>query len=184
MDYKNIIKKITKDKKNSNILIVLIIGIILILVGNFFSSIGSHDDAISNDNYTSNYEEKKKSELETILNSIDGIGETRVMITFESGEEKVPAVNKTDSLNTTQEQDNSGGLRETTGENNQETVVMQGSSGSSDPLILKTNNPKVVGVLIVADGASDSITKLEIKKIISSLFDINMDKVNVLEMKK
>ena len=72
--------------------------------------------------------------------------------------------------------------------NSQETdgdkIVMSNSSNGSEPVILKTEKPEVLGVMVVAEGAEDSKIKYEITKAISSLYNISVDKVNVLAMKK
>ncbi len=61
---------------------------------------------------------------------------------------------------------------------------MSNSSNGSEPVILKTEKPEVLGVMVVAEGAEDSKIKYEITKAISSLYNISVDKVNVLAMKK
>ncbi len=68
--------------------------------------------------------EKLKSKLKTTLEKIDGVGKVEVMITFESGEEKVPAVNINNSTNKSVEKDTEGGTRNTTQENEGSSVVI------------------------------------------------------------
>ncbi|MDV3429085.1 MAG: stage III sporulation protein AG [Bacillota bacterium] len=183
------IKKLLKEnKKLSNILIIVIAGLLLILIGDFITSGSSKkspgESETAGVKVITDYEESKKAELKNILEKTKGVGNVEVMLTFESGEEAVPAVNETDSVSDTKEQDNSGGTRTTTQKNSGSTVVMQSENGNSQPLIIKTYKPKVTGVYIVAEGAANNLTELEIKGIVSKLFDISTDKVSVMPMKK
>ena len=61
---------------------------------------------------------------------------------------------------------------------------MENKNGQSAPLIVKTYKPKVVGVMVVAEGADDSKIKYEISQAVSNLYGLSLDKVNVYPMKK
>lgn len=186
--FPDIKKLLNENKKLSKILIIAIAGILLILIGDVITSgsskTNSNGTGTADVKVITDYEESKKAELKSILEKTNGVGNAEVMLTFESGEEAVPAVNETDSVSDTKEQDNSGGTRTTTQKNSGSTVVMQSENGNSQPLIIKTYKPKVTGVYIVAEGASNNLVQLEIKGIVSKLFDISTDKVSVMPMKK
>ncbi|SHE94744.1 stage III sporulation protein AG [Clostridium fallax] len=132
----------------------------------------------------SEYEEQQRINLKNILNKINGVGDVDVMITFESDETKVPAMDTNKQTNTTEEKDKEGGERVTNQENDGSKVVITTSGNGNEPLILKTYKPKVVGVVVVAKGAEDSKTKYEISKAVSNLYNISSNKVNVYPMKK
>ena len=51
------------------------------------------------------------------------------------------------------------------------------------PYILQTYKPKVIGIVVVAEGASDSKIKHEIEAAVSSLYALPANKVNVYPMK-
>ncbi len=106
------------------------------------------------------------------------------MITFESGEEKVPAVNINNSTNKTVEKDTEGGTRNTIQENEGSSVVITNNGDKTQPLIVKEYKPKIKGVCIVAEGAENNITKLRISKAVVDLFSLEENKVNVYPMKK
>ncbi len=61
---------------------------------------------------------------------------------------------------------------------------MSNQGNSTEPLILKTYNPKIVGILIVAEGADDNKLSYKLTKMVSSLYDISESKVNVIPMKE
>ena len=196
--FKKELKKILEQKGlNTLIVICLIMGFMLIAINILLPS---KDNSITN-MYSGNnkntqnevgqvktdeedYEENQKNNLKNILKKIDGVGDVDVMITFESGEQKVPAYDKSTQISKTEESDTSGGTRV----NNQNTdgskVVMTTKDGDNEPFILTTYKPKVIGVIAVVEGAENSKTKYDIEQAISKLYNLSLDKVNVYSMKK
>lgn len=188
-DFKDSLQKVLKDPKLMNIIAVLLIAVFAFLVVNFFNDNGKKTLAEGTENQTStisttneiaSYEEIQKQELKRILKSIKGVGEVEVMMYFESGESKVPAVNTNEQTSVAEETDGNSGKRVTNQNNNQNSVVM---ANGNDPLILKTLKPKVTGIVIVAEGAEVSKIKYDITKACSGLFDLSSDKINVYPMK-
>ena len=201
MNFKEKFEKYMKggDNKNfSNLIPIFLIGLVLVITASFF--MGSSKNTALNtlapnntntakaevDVITSQeYERQMKNQLTSILNKIDGVGNrVEVMLTFESGEEVVPAVNSNQSSSTTQDT-NAGDKSTTTQGNNSSDVVLTNEvNGSTKPLILKTYKPKVCSAFIVAEGAENSLTQLRIKKAVMDLLNVSDEKVNVYPMKK
>lgn len=197
MDYKSLFKKLLNGGKKNNfktVVLLLAVGLILVIAASFFKTADTGGKVSAKQNNTtssevsknsSQYEENIQSQLKGILEKIQGVNRVDVMVYFESGEEKVPATNANDSTSTSKEKDNSGGVRDTTQNNDSSNVVTTNDgSGSSQPLILKTYKPKITGVCVVADGAENEVTSLRIKQAVVNLFNISPDKVNVYPMKK
>ncbi|WP_251859488.1 stage III sporulation protein AG [Clostridium sp. Marseille-Q2269] len=198
MDIKDLIKKLKtnpkNNKKNMNILIVVLVGVLFLIAGSTFKKDNvmsknenpknkqSQEEKIEIEN--ENYEKETQNRLKTTLEKIDGVGKVEVMITFESGEEKVPAVNINNSTNKSVEKDTEGGTRDTTQENEGSSVVITNNGDKTQPLIVKEYKPKITGVCIVAEGAENNITKLRISKAVVDLFSLAENKVNVYPMKK
>lgn len=139
---------------------------------------------VTNEEDEKNYEEKQKTDLKNILKKMNGVGDVEVMMSFENGEEKVPAYDKSTQKSTTEETDNQGGKRVNTQNTDGSTIVMTTSDGDNEPFILKTYKPKIIGVIILAEGAENSKTKYEIEQAVSKLYNLSLDKVNVYSMKK
>ena len=185
------IKKIIQDKKISNILIVLLILFFVLIVVNFGTSKNDNinksnsvdEESKSNAVKVSGYEEQQKQELISILKKISGVDDVDVMITFESDEVKVPAYDKTSQNTVTEETDKNGGKRVNNQTNDDTKIVMKNSGSSDEPFILQTNKPKVIGVVVVAKGASDSKIKHNIEVAVSNLYSLDANKVNVYSMK-
>jgi stage III sporulation protein AG len=201
MDFKKILSSFSNNKKNnfSNLVIIFLIGVLLVIAANFFkgstnlfstksdSSITtSSTNTVNNqvDPNLLNYEAETKNELKTILQKIDGVGNTEVMINYESGEEQVPVLNENKSISETDEKDTAGGTRITKQNNDGSTVVMSSDGNKSQPFIVKTYKPKVSAVFIVAEGADNEVIQLEIKQAVVNYFNLPINKVNVFSMKK
>ena len=181
------LKKLFADKKVNNILaILLIIGFILLAINIILpkesnnSSEGSSNKA-SMDNAISatKYEESEKNELMNILKKIQGVGEVEVKINFGSDEVKVPAYETTKQNTTTEETDKEGGKR-TNNQNNDSTKVVM---ATDKPYILTTEKPKVIGIVVVAQGAVNSKVKHDIEVAVTNLYNLAANKVNVYPMK-
>ncbi|HFD2044610.1 TPA: stage III sporulation protein AG [Clostridium perfringens] len=197
---KDKMSKILKQKNITNLIILLLLVIMFYLVMSYFTGVNnitksektnlekvSKEDMNSNsqkDSEVLSYQEKQEKDLERILGKINGVGSVDVVINFQSSEVKVPAVDNSSQKSTTEETDSEGGTRVNSQETDGDKIVMSNSSNGSEPVILKTEKPEVLGVMVVAEGAEDSKIKYEITKAISSLYNISVDKVNVLAMKK
>ena len=193
MDFKklkNEVSKLFKNKYMGNILaVLLVIGFILIAITILAPGLlNGKNEVLTEENNTkvnttaSTYEDKQKIELTNILRKIDGVGEVDVMINFESGEEKVAAYDSTNQTTKTEETDTNGGKRVSDQQNDTTKVVMSSESGGNSPVILKTYKPKVIGVVIAAEGAESSKVRYDIEKAVSSLYWISVEKVNVYPM--
>ncbi len=189
----------------TNLIILFLVGVLLVIVGSIFTknekamvnSNSQNENIIeeANSKYTSKdklvgsavdlaYKEKMENELISILENIQGVGKVNVMIYFESGQEQIPVFNQNNSNSNTKEKDTSGGQRETTQENGGTTVVMENNGEKEQPFIVKTYNPKIAGICIVAEGAGERVTELRVRQAVTKLFGISDDKVQVYPMKK
>lgn len=125
------------------------------------------------------YEELLEMRMETILASLEGAGQAKVMITTAGSTEKVLAEEVVQ---------NTQGVDETTGSGNKKTsekqdierkVVME---KGNTPFVVKENKPKVEGVLVLAEGADDANIKNAIIQSVSSLLDVPVHKIAVYKM--
>jgi stage III sporulation protein AG len=198
MNLKDLIKKLNMDgsKKNyTNILILVLVGILLVIGSSIFKSstptVAKENDKVSKistagvDNInTKEYESALGNELKNVLQQIKGIGRVEVIVYCESGEEQVPAFNNNETTSNTTEKATDGSNRNITQKSNGSTIVVTTEGGDNKALILKKNKPKVTGVFIVAEGAEDKIIELQVSKAVASLYDVPENKVNVFSMKK
>ena len=187
-ELKEKIANLFKQKNITNLIILLLLVIMFYLVVSYFTGVNnitksektnlekvSKEDMNSNsqkDSEVLSYQEKQEKDLERILGKINGVGSVDVVINFQSSEVKVPAVDNSSQKSTTEETDSEGGTRVNSQETDGDKIVMSNSSNGSEPVILKTEKPEVLGVMVVAEGAEDSKIKYEITKAISRLYNI------------
>lgn len=125
------------------------------------------------------YDTQLEKRLEEILGRIEGVGDVQVMVTLAGSKTKVLAEETTQSVESTDEKDSTGGTRATNRENTQNKIVM---AEGSKPYIIKEEMPEISGVLVVAGGGDDSYVKESIIQSVSSLLDIPVHKVSVFKM--
>lgn len=195
MDKKKLInelKKLLDDKKINNVLtIALVIAFVLIALNVFYPDMFKEKEKVKSTlseevetiNTKEEYEETQKKELKNILESMSGVGKVQVMINFKSGESKVLAYDSSKQIVSTEEKDTEGGTRVSNQTNDGTTVVMTNEGGDNEPFIVETYKPKIEGIMILAEGASDSKIKYDIQKAVSSLYGLSAEKVNVYPMK-
>lgn len=196
MDYYNKLVKYLKNrdrKKNiQDLVCIFIIGVIILIVANFFltstkstnSSKAVSSTSVSVKSEPETYEDKVKDELVEALGKIKGAGKVEVMMYFESGSELIPAYSENNSTRVIEETDGDGGKRVTNENNSATTVVTTTESGGSKPLITKELNPKITGVIVIAEGADNPEVKYNLYEAVKTLFNIQQYKVNIYPMQK
>lgn len=130
------------------------------------------------DAYTALQEDK----LEQLLSSMKGVGNVRVMLTFVSSEELVVEKDAPTVRSNTVESDSAGGNRTVSQFETGDTTVYRNVSGDSVPYVVKVLNPRVEGVLVVAQGAADSVVSRNITEAVCALYGVEVHRVKVLDM--
>ncbi|GAA0708119.1 stage III sporulation protein AG [Paraclostridium ghonii] len=134
----------------------------------------------SKDSKVTQVEEKKgndlESQLKNILSQIEGVGEVDVMITFSSGEQIEPAFNSNATKEETTEKDAQGGERTVTTSSENKTMI---TSGESKPVVIKTSQPEIKGVIVVASGASDPNVKQSLYSAVQTSLQVSGHQVEI-----
>lgn len=182
-------------KLAANFIVFLLIGVLLILIGNIASNlyakktpnesaaveVSTNSEAVD---LTSGYQEKLKRELADILSQMEGVGKVSVMIYFNGGSESLPAMNINDTSKKTDEKDNQGGTRTTIESTKNESIVVINDANSSKPFIVKQLNPSIAGVIVVAEGADNAEIKEKIHNAVKTALSLSSNRVTVMPMKK
>lgn len=172
---KDIFSKLKKDKKLFILLIIAFTAIIFLIITEIAGG-DSNDKVTKKDETTlSTYEKKLSIELENIISKIEGAGETKVMVTLDTGEENVYARQGKSSSEQTNEKDKF--------EDEYEYIVIKKNSSNQEGLLLKVIQPNIRGVAIVCDGADSSIVKESILNTVTAVLDIKSNKVSISKMK-
>jgi stage III sporulation protein AG len=62
-------------------------------------------------------------------------------------------------------------------------VFMEANAGGRVPVIIKSYEPEIKGVVVVADGAGSSVVRQDIKNAVEALTGLPPHKINVLKRK-
>ncbi len=152
-----------KNNKKTQIFLIVILSIALLFFLNFgFKSENEYEKIDNVGNYVHELEEK----LSRTLSQVDGAGKVSVIINVESGMQTVLA---------------------------DKTIITEGTNGKeieTSPIIvngktvvLKELYPKITGVLIVSEGASNIGVHSKLQQATMSLLDINVNQIEILKMK-
>ena len=117
------------------------------------------------------YLEEKVSE---IIKSIDGAGETKVMITLSETTEYIYATNNKDLL---KKNNNSN---DSTYEN--DYVIIEKDDNDTG-LLIKTIEPKIRGVAIVCEGGDNTTVQNQIYSAVSAVLNISISRISISKLK-
>ena len=107
---------------------------------------------------------RTEKELESILCAIDGVGDTKVMVTAKGSREYVYAENESERK---EEKDH---------------VILK--NGSKEEALVKTvNAPKITGVVVVCEGGGSDRVKEEVVRAVTAALGIPSGSVHVSKMK-
>ncbi len=130
------IKTILTDKKFFPVFIVIICAVILLLM------FDSAPDSSPQEEKTADPALALETRLERVLSKVSGAGKVSVFVSLE------------DFGSTDYAKDKKEVSRESETQSEQ-TTVMEGSGSNSNPVIEKMFTPKVKGIIVVSEGASD-----------------------------
>lgn len=159
--FNKLLEKIKTNKKFQFFLITicLLIALVFIFKDVFFQNKNEIDDSVNS--YVSNLETR----LSQTLSKVDGAGKVSVVITVESGMETVLATKITVTENSY-------------GKETVETPI----TVNGKTVVVKEMYPKIIGVLIVAEGANKISVMTKIQQAAVSLLDININQIEILAM--
>ncbi len=162
--------KLTDRQKTFLIILLFILGILLVMLP---SGEKKQDNSGTKLVGTTEYRQSLETRLEEMLTAVEGVGDVKVMITLKGENSKTIAYNENRSVsvsNTSNREDTS-----------KDAVLIRDSTGSI-PYTLNENYPEVSGVLVVSEGAEDSVTKSYIISAVKSTLGVKANNITVLPM--
>ena len=154
--------------KKDQLLILILVGLLLAVIAmpvedrrqkNTQAEVSQNDTEVAE--ISLDYESRMEQKLQELLSSVEGVGKVRVMLTFEGTGEK------------TVEKDVSY-----TADSNQEEY----GSSERTPYVTSETNPRVEGVLVIAQGGENSRIQQEIIEAAQALFGIEAHKIKIMKM--
>ncbi len=123
---------------------------------------GGEDESLSD---LEKYEAQTEQKLEELLSTVDGAGHVRVMLTWEGSSERQVEKDRISNADSVEE----------------ETIYQENDSGKY-PYVVSWTNPKVTGVLVIAEGGGNTKVKAEILEAVQALFGIEPHKIKIMKM--
>lgn len=175
-----------KKLSDKTIKIIIISGIAIILLI-FFSSLLKNDTnnkatietteqkALSNQEY----EEIIENKIEGIVKKIDGVGEVNILVTLQNGPENIYATEE--SLNFDKTNNSTDTVQERR-ESDQKLILIEDENGNKKPLLIKTVEPTVKGVLVVCEGGDDIAVQSRVTEAIKAVLSISSTKICVTKL--
>jgi stage III sporulation protein AG len=125
-------------------------------------------------------EDELAERLRTVLRKIEGAGAVEVTVHLAGSTRTEYAVNAVTGKRTTEESDKAGANRLTTEDNNNGQVVVVRNGQRETAVIEREEAPRILGVLVVADGAVDPEVKARIFQAVRVALGVDTHRVLVL----
>jgi stage III sporulation protein AG len=182
-----------KDKKNHVYLgMLLVIGVLLMLFSRWPAQRQPASPAPAAQALTqppevpanhASAERELERRLEEAFSLVENVGRVRVMLRFTPGKETVYASDAATSESYTRETDGQGGSRETRNIQNQgKTITITDRAGEQRPLVLRETEPRIAGVIIIAEGGDSVFVKDALTKAACTVLGIEANRVQVMKM--
>ncbi|MEI4829213.1 stage III sporulation protein AG [Bacillus sp. FJAT-53711] len=205
---RNFFKGNEKDEKEKKItskflIVLLILGMLLMFSSNLFQAkkpevpvlksqtgqeqpkdvptFGQKDS--DNKSIIDKYEKEYEQQLKEALESITGVKDVTITVNLDSSEEKILDKNTVKRSQTTNETDKEGGTRKVEDESTDDKTVIIRQGDKETPIVLRTEKPKVRGVLVVAKGVDNIQVKQMVKEAVTRMLDVPSHRVSVLPKK-
>jgi len=123
------------------------------------------------------YERQLERRLQDMIAAIAGAGETRVMLTLDSGSEPIYATQgKSDQKSAVSEE------RQEESHSAEKQYVTIGTGAGEHGLVLKMLEPQVRGVAVICQGGADVIVRQAIIEMVTAVLGVGANKVSVARM--
>lgn len=165
-------EKFKTDKRIIVIVAVGILGIILLVISELIpdSEVKSPPQTSQEEETQDNSVTELEKRLTELISSIDGAGNAKVMITLDTGDENVYAV-----------QDKSSNSEKSNSYDRDYIVIEK--DGNEDGLLLKVVEPEIRGVAVVCEGADFPEVRSEIVNTVTAVLGVSSNRVSIAKMK-
>ena len=144
---------------------MIIIVLLTILIVYLFLSVVQKNENTKNENEIDLYVNSLEDKLSSVLSKLSGAGRVEVVISVESGMETVLATEKI-------LKDTEFGVEQT-----EKPIIVNGKT-----VTLKELYPKIVGVLVISEGANDLMVLRKIQEATVSLLHVGLEQIEILAM--
>lgn len=171
------LKALFKSEKRVRILVLLgVLGILLLCLSEFLphTRTAQKEDTAKTQTDVNDFCAQTEKKLSELIAQVEGAGRVQVMLTIESSDEKIYAADEKSNAKTDGDAEQKS--------YDSQYVLVDGASGDTG-MLLKTNAPKVKGVIIVCDGGENPAVANQITNAVSAALGVGANRVSVLKMK-
>lgn len=167
----SILGKWIKKRNKSDFVVLILLGVMVMIVAMPTGAKQSQKETQTQEQKEQqlqtedSYKEQLQQQLKELLEHMDGVGKTRVMLTFSD--------EGTDQLDKNVTKD---------GNKKEETTVVYDTGDTRQPYVICRQMPKIEGVVVVAQGGGNAKTVTEISNAVMSLFPVEAHKVVVVKL--
>lgn len=178
---------ITYIKSPKGTKIALAIGlsaILIIFVMNMFSTEKKSPAAASEEKSSEAYTLELEKRVLQIIESIEGVGNSKILITLENGVENIYADEQKSNTDSTEDVDEQSGSKKTTEREDTENtiVIIDNDNGGREPVIKTKIEPRVKGVVIVCEGGDNELVKQRVTDAVTTALSIPLKKVCITKL--
>lgn len=171
------LKALFKSEKRVRILALLgVLGILLLCLSELLphTRTAQKEDTAKTQTDVNDFCAQTEKKLSELIAQVEGAGRVQVMLTIESSDEKIYAADEKSNAKTDGDAEQKS--------YDSQYVLVDGASGDTG-MLLKTNAPKVKGVIIVCDGGENPAVANQITNAVSAALGVGANRVSVLKMK-
>jgi len=167
---------LNKDKKTSNLVLILVLLVILLVASNYIFNDGkqeSSDTSVISENVidaSSTMEER----LGNIISKIKGVNSANVMISYSSTEKIIPVYDTKENIDTTTEEDKTSSKKTV-----EKTVAYEGEGNSKNALLESKQTAEATGAIVVVTGSVTDSVSMEIKEAVSMVTNVPLHKIQI-----
>ncbi len=127
------------------------------------------------------YADILEKRLEYMIESIDGAGDAKVMVTLRNGIEYIYASEDKSSVNTAESVTNSGGQSSEAKENSENNCIIIKTDSGEKALVRTAIMPAVSGVAVICEGADNPEVQERIVTLVTTALSISSRRVCVIK---
>lgn len=167
----------SKKNRVKTVVILGITGIVLILLSEFlpYSTAAQQKPSDTSSAGEAQAKQQIEEKLAELIGSIAGVGECKIMVTYES---TVQNVYESDTKKTSDSSASEGGNKDkTTQEEN--VIIIENKDGSKEALLKTQLEPTIKGVVIACEGGEEVAVESRIIGVVTTAFQLPTSKVFV-----
>ncbi len=154
-----------------------LVGMVLILLSEWLPT-GSNERESPAVKTTEQYRTETEQQLKSLLQGMEGVGECRVFVTFESGVEYVYATEQNENSDYS-ENKKDGTEQLSQKSNTQESIILVDGDNGKTGLLLTEIQPQVKGVVVVCQGGDNATVTERVIGAVTTALNISSRRVCV-----